>query len=92
MEIEFDPAKDELNQKRHGLSLSLASCLDWDYSFCWEDDRSDYGEQRFNALVPWGEALYHVTYVERRVRRVMRVISLRDADNREKRRYVRYFS
>ncbi|MDR2014413.1 MAG: BrnT family toxin [Azoarcus sp.] len=88
MEIEFDPVKDALNQKWHGLSLSLASSLDWDYSFCWEDDRSDYGEQRFNALVPLGEALYHVTYVERHV---MRVISLREADNREKRRYVGYF-
>jgi len=89
MEIEFDPVKEKLNLKNHGLSLSLASELDWGEALVWEDVRESYGEQRFNALVPMGDALYHVTYTERDA---LRVISLREAENWEKRRYVRYFS
>jgi uncharacterized DUF497 family protein len=30
MEIEFDPAKDRRNRKKHGLSLGFAAELDWD--------------------------------------------------------------
>ena len=30
MQIEFDPAKDALNVKNHGLSLMVASDLEWD--------------------------------------------------------------
>jgi uncharacterized DUF497 family protein len=89
VEIEFDPVKDEINRKKHGLSLSLAAELDWDDALCWEDIWSDYGEQRFNALVPMGDRLYYVTYT---YRHVTRAISLREADNVEKKRYVRDFS
>ena len=91
MKIEFDPVKDRLNQKKHGLSLSFAAELDWEFSLSWEDGGLDYGEWRFNALVPVGDMLYHVTYTEKE-RDVMRVISLRLAENWEKRRYVRNFS
>ncbi len=30
MRIEFDPAKDTANQIKHGLSLAMASELDWE--------------------------------------------------------------
>jgi uncharacterized DUF497 family protein len=29
MRIEFDPAKDEANVAKHGVSLALARALDW---------------------------------------------------------------
>jgi len=90
MDIEFDPVKDELNKKAHCLSLLLASELDWSSCFSFEDDRFCYGEQRFNAVVPKGDRLYHVTYTYRGD--VMRVISLRYAQPEEVRRYVRNLS
>jgi len=39
MRIEFDPAKDASNQEKHGLSLAVASALDWDEALVWVDDR-----------------------------------------------------
>lgn len=52
MRIEFDPAKDASNQEKHGLSLAMASALDWDEALVWVDDRYEYGELRMIALAP----------------------------------------
>ena len=46
MQIEFDPAKDLINQAKHGVSLTLAAELDWDDALVWVDDRFGYGELR----------------------------------------------
>ena len=40
MRIEFDPAKDEANRAKHGVSLALAESLDWDSALVWIDERS----------------------------------------------------
>jgi uncharacterized protein len=50
--IEFDPAKNAANQDKHGLSLAMASELDWDHALVWVDDRYEYGELRMIALAP----------------------------------------
>jgi uncharacterized DUF497 family protein len=47
--IEFDPAKDEANIKRHGISLGRAA--DLEAATVEPDTRNDYGEPRFRA---WG--------------------------------------
>lgn len=39
MRIVFDPAKDRINQSRHGLSLSFARQLVWDEALVWVDER-----------------------------------------------------
>ena len=52
MQFEFDPAKDAINQEKHGLSLAFAAELDWDASLVWVDDRHEYGELRMIALAP----------------------------------------
>lgn len=52
MRIEFDPVKDASNQDKHGLSLALASALDWDEALVWVDERHAYGELRMMALAP----------------------------------------
>jgi hypothetical protein len=39
MEIEFDPAKDAINIRKHGFSLSIANELDWDLAVSWPDTR-----------------------------------------------------
>lgn len=86
MRIEFDPAKDIANQTRHGVSLSLASKLDWDAALVWVDERFEYDEMRMIALAPETEILYYVAFVDRG--EVRRVISLRRATRREVKHYV----
>ena len=86
MIIEFDPAKDETNLTRHGVSLSLASELDWDAALVWVDGRFEYDEIRMIALAPKTEILYYVAFVDRG--NVRRIISLRRANRREVKHYV----
>ncbi|MDR2165666.1 MAG: BrnA antitoxin family protein [Zoogloeaceae bacterium] len=74
MEIEFDPAKDVLNIRKHGLSLALAAEPDWDHAAHEVDNRFSYSEVRTEATVPMGNRLYRVTFTERGEK--MRVISL----------------
>lgn len=87
MRIEFDVEKDKTNQDKHGLSLAFASELDWENSLVWIDTRKDYGDVRMIALAPSTGILYYVAFVDRSVSR--RVISLRKANRREVKHYVK---
>lgn len=89
MRIEFDPAKDEANQTKHGVSLLLAVELDWDAALVWVDDRFEYNEMRMIALAPNTGILYYVAFVDHG--RVRRIISLRRANRREVKHYVENF-
>jgi len=84
--IEFDPLKDQSNQAKHGISLTLAAELAWDDALVWVDDRFAYGECRMIALAPRTGVLYYVAFVDRN--RVRRIISLRRANRREVKHYV----
>jgi uncharacterized protein len=84
--IEFDPVKDKLNRARHGLSLAFARKLIWDEALVWVDGRFEYDEVRMVGLVPEGERLYYVAFVDRGEAR--RIISLRYAERREVKHYV----
>ena len=86
MQGEFDPVKDASNQEKHGVSLSLASDLDWEAALVWVDARREYGELRMIALAPQTGILYYVAFVERES--VRRIISLRKANRREVKHYV----
>ena len=86
MRIEFDPAKDESNQAKHGVSLALAAELDWEAALVWFDIRFEYDELRMIALAPKSSILYYVAFVDRG--EVRRVISLRRANRREVKHYV----
>lgn len=89
MQIEYDPAKDATNQAKHGVSLAVASDLDWDAALVWIDDRFDYGETRMIALAPATSILYYVAFVDRGAAR--RIISVRRANRREVKHYVESF-
>ena len=89
MTIEFDPDKDVVNKTKHGVSLSMASDLDWEAALVWIDDRFEYSETRMIALAPKTEILYYVAFVDRG--KVRRVISLCRANRREVRHYVENF-
>lgn len=88
MRITFDPAKDDSNQAKHGLSLVLAVELEWDAQLCRPDVRRDYGELREVGYAPIGQRLYRVVFVQRHDE--MRVISLRKANRREVLDYARH--
>jgi uncharacterized DUF497 family protein len=89
MRIEYDPAKDEINKSKHGISLALASGLDWDAALVWVDDRFEYGELRMIALAPDTGVLYYAAFVDREDTR--RIISLRRANRREVKHYVQSY-
>lgn len=90
MLIDFDSAKDKLNFAKHRLSLGVASTLEWDEALVWIDDRFEYDELRIVALVPEGNRLYYVAGVDQAG--VRRIISLRYANRREIKHYVKNYS
>ena len=65
MKIEFDPAKSARNAKERTLPFELTAELDWDAARVRPDDRRDYGEERYFALVPMSGRLYAVCYCVR---------------------------
>lgn len=50
MNISFDLAKSERNERERGLAFSLVEQLDWSDAVIEEDDRRDYGERRYRVL------------------------------------------
>ena len=86
MRFTFDPDKDKLNLANHGLPLSFSEKLVWDEAYVWVDPRYSYDELRMIGLVPEGNTLYCVAFVDRGD--VRRAISLRLAERREVKRYV----
>ncbi|CAK0742824.1 Phage protein [Gammaproteobacteria bacterium] len=87
MSITFDPIKDAANITKHGVSLELAADLEWDSAVTWMDTRREYREPRQSGLALLGDRLFFVAFVDRADAR--RIISLRKANNREKRRYAK---
>ena len=82
MEIEFDPAKDQINRAKHGISLAVAAGIDLEQAIVIEDRRYEYAETRFIAYAPIDGRL-HVLWFTRRGG-VVRVIGLRRANRRER--------
>lgn len=87
MNVEFDPAKDKINRVKHGISLAAARDFDWETAFEREDDRFDYGENRFVAIGLIGARLHVMVFTEGSDDDVVRLISLRPAEKHEARFY-----
>lgn len=86
MDVDFDPVKDAVNRAKHGVSLALATAIEWDSAIVWPDRRRDYGEPRQCAIGYVGLRLYFVAFVDRDGTR--RIISLRMANRKEVTRYA----
>jgi uncharacterized DUF497 family protein len=86
MDIAFDPAKDRRNLAKHGVSLALAAELEWELAWVREDLSEAYDERRWIGFVPIGRQIYCVVFTEEQG--IYRIISLRTADNHEKRTYI----
>lgn len=86
MEITFDPAKSASNIAKHGVSLALATEIDWPEVMCKPDTRHDYREVREIGFGVIGDRLYCVVFTQRGD--TIHVISLRKANSREVKHYV----
>ena len=85
--VEFDPAKDEINRAKHGITLQSATGFDWETAIEREDDRFDYGEARFVAIGLIGDRLHVLVFTEGSDDDTVRAISLRPAERHEARYY-----
>ncbi len=85
--MEFDHNKDLANRREHGISLEIASAFDFSTALQIEDTRNDYGEVRTIALGYIDNRLYILVYTMRGA--ILRPISLRKANPRERKRYER---
>lgn len=85
MAITFDPKKDAINKKQHGISLMRAQEIDFDWATFLVDDREDYGELRMQAIGFLGARLYSLIFLEDGTD--VRAISLRKATKDEQNRY-----
>jgi len=85
--IVYDPSKDAANFRKHGISLADAQNFDWDRAVVEPDLRFNYGEERFIAMGYIGLRLHVLVFTMRND--VLRVISLRKANEREGDRYAR---
>jgi uncharacterized DUF497 family protein len=85
-DFEWDDRKAALNLQKHGVSFEAAGGVFSDaFSLEFEDDRHGGGELRFNTI---GMAEGHVLFVVSTLRKTRtRIISARDAEPRERRRY-----
>jgi uncharacterized DUF497 family protein len=83
-QVDFDPDKDAINQKKHGISLARAA--DYEIEIQIEDTRRNYGETRWRSYGKIDGVLYALAFTIRNER--IRAISLRRADFKELRRYV----
>ena len=89
MQIDFDPDKDRLNRTQHDLSLEFARKLIWEEALVWVDSRFEYDEIGMIGLVPEGNTLYYVAFVDRD--EIRRVISLRYAERKEVNHYAKSY-
>jgi uncharacterized DUF497 family protein len=81
----WDRSKREANLAKHGVDFSQAENFDFSTALVLVDHRYDYGEVREIALGPIGNRLHVLVYARRAP--LLRVISLRKANRRERNRY-----
>ncbi len=83
---DWDEAKRQATLLLRGLDFGMVHDLDLDTAVIDPDDRRDYGEARFKATGMIGGRLFIVIFTPRGER--FRLISLRKANEREKRAWA----
>jgi len=84
-DFEWDPKKESLNIRKHGIDFSTASLIWHDFVSERPDIRVDYGEARFVAYSITENRILAVVYTWRQEAR--RIISVRIAHSRERKFY-----
>lgn len=84
--LTWTASKRKANLAKHGHDFVGCETIFDGPMVAWDDDRESYGEQRINLLGWLRGRVMHMTYVDDGSR--FHVISLRDADKHEVRRYA----
>ena len=88
MRYEWDPEKDNLNLRLHGISFDeILSAFDDPNALDLADERHSDDEQRYNIIGITERGLVFVVYTEREDD-VIRIISARKATRNEEQQYV----
>ena len=82
----FDASKSERNLLIRGIDFASVVDFEWDSALISQDLRQDYAEHRFQALGFIGEHLHMLVFTPRES--VIHVISLRRANQRERKRHA----
>ena len=81
MRFIWDESKRQANLNKHGVDFTDAERVFAGPTFTFEDDREDYGEQRWVTLGLLGVQVVVIVHTE--TEEEIRVISMREADNDE---------
>jgi uncharacterized DUF497 family protein len=82
MQYDWDESKRAANLAKHGVDFSEAEGFEWQTALESQDNRIDYGEDRWVALGFIDNRLYTLIYTRRGD--TIRLISLRRANKRER--------
>lgn len=83
MRFIWDEPKRQANLKKHGMDFADAERVFAGPTFTFEDDREDYGEQRWVTLGLLREKVVVIVHTE--TEEDIRVISMREAERDEQR-------
>lgn len=86
MEFEWDPTKNEANIAKHGLDFADAEALFENDVYAAKDARKDYGEERWRGIGELHGRVLVVVWTDRGPGK-RRIISLRRANERERKAY-----
>ena len=84
--LAWDERKRAANRAKHGVDFAIAERFDFETALVLVDDRKDYGETRYRAFGVIDGRLHVLVFTARSER--IRVISLRRANDRERRNYA----
>lgn len=82
---EWNESKRKTNLSKHGVDFVIVGSFVWEEARVIQDNRKNYGEDRFLAFGPIDDRLYCLTFSRRRGN--IRIISLRKANKREVEEY-----
>lgn len=85
MRFEWNDKKNQINQEKHGLNFQDAEIIFGGRTISFIDDRKNYGEERFITMGELQGRVIIIVHTERNS--VIRIISMRKANEREKKIY-----
>jgi uncharacterized DUF497 family protein len=83
--FEWDNNKNEINYLKHGLNFEDAAFIFSGETITFEDGRIDYGEKRFITIGKLFGRVVIIVHTQRS--EILRIISMRKANEREKKIY-----
>ena len=89
LSVEYDPEKRAVTLEARGLDMARAQEVFEGATLTVEDDRRDYGENRFITIGFLDRTMVVMVWTPRRLAR--RIISMRKANERERRIYASRF-